>query len=183
LQEEFGFRVVLHHVSEAKKVAKEIAAADVPVSLIMIDSPGGKLEAVDLLAQNAPALEQAGARVAFHTDDYITDSRLFLRMAAMGVRAGMSRSGALRALTLEPAIMIDLGDRVGSLDKGKDADFVILSGDPFSVYTRVQETWVEGRQVFDLDDPEDRKIAEGGYGALAPSHAAHTFHGYGEEQR
>lgn len=182
LKEEFGFRVVLHHVSEAEKVATEIAAADVPVSLIMIDSPGGKLEAINLVAANAPALEKAGARVAFHTDDYITDSRLFLRMAAMGVRAGMSHDVALRALTLEPAGMIDMGDRIGSLDKGKDADFVILSGEPFSVYTRVQETWVEGDKVFDLDIENDRAVAEGGYGALAPSNTAHTFHGYGEER-
>lgn len=180
LKEEFGFRLILHHTSEAAKVADEIAAADVPVSLIMIDSPGGKLEAVDMMPKNAPALEQAGVRVAFHTDDYISDSRIFLRSAAMGVRAGMSYDTALRALTLEPATMIDLGDRIGSLEEGKDADFVILSGDPFSVYTQVLETWVEGTRVFDLDDPDDRAIAEGGYGALAPSHAAHTFHGYGE---
>ena len=181
LKQEFGFKVILHHVSEAAKVADEIAAADAGVSLILVDSPGGKLEAIDLLAANAPILEKAGARVAFHTDDYITDSRLFLRMAAMGVRAGMTAKTALRALTLEPAIMMDIGDRVGSLQSGKDADFVILSGEPFSVYTRVQETWVEGKKVFDLDVPDDRAVAEGGYGALAPSHTAHTFHGYGEQ--
>jgi hypothetical protein len=57
---------------------------------------------------------------------------------------------------------------------------VILSGDPFSVYTRVLETWVEGRNVFDLDDPDDREVAEGAYGALTPSTLAHGFHGYGE---
>jgi imidazolonepropionase-like amidohydrolase len=181
LKKEFGYKVILHHVSEAAKVADEIAAAKIPVSLIMIDSPGGKLEAVDLLAQNAPILEDAGARVAFHTDDYITDSRIFLRMAAMGVRAGMTPEGALRALTLEPAMMMEIGDRAGSLEAGKDADFAILSGEPFSVYTRVQQTWVEGKKVFDLEDPDDKAIAEGGYGALAPSHTAHTFHGYGEQ--
>ena len=94
-----GFRMVLHHTSEAFRVADEIAAADVPVSLIIVDSPGGKLEALYLLPENAPALEQAGVKVAFHTDDWITDSRYFLRMAALGVRAGMSRETALAALT------------------------------------------------------------------------------------
>lgn len=179
LQEEFGYRVVLHHVSEAHRVANEIAAADVPVSLILIDSPGGKLEAVNLGFTSPPVLEEAGVRVAFHTDDYITDSRLFLRMAAFGVRAGMSRETALRALTLEGAVMLGLEDRVGSLEAGKDADFVILSGDPFSVYTQVLETWVEGEKRFDLDDPDDRAVAEGGYGALQPS-TVHAFHGYEE---
>ena len=180
LKEEFGFDVVLHHVSEAKKVAAEIAAANVPVSAILVDAPGGKLEAVDLLSENAAALEQAGVLTALHTDDYITDARLFLRMAAMGVRAGMTEQGALEALTIAGAKMLRLDDRIGSLEPGKDADFVILSGHPFSVYTDVEETWVEGRKLFDLDDPDDRAVAEGGYGVLAPSHAAHTFHGYQE---
>lgn len=182
LREEFGFRMVLHHTSEAWRVADQIAAAEVPVSLIMIDSPGGKLEALHMEAKSAPALEQAGARVAFHTDDWITDSRYFLRMAAIGVRAGMSREGALLAMTQAGADMLDLGDRVGSLTPGKDADFVILSGDPFSVYTRVQETWVEGVRRFDLDDPEDRLVAEGGFNALTDDDGAGHIHGQGSHQ-
>ncbi len=179
LRDEFGFRMVLHHTSEAWRVADQIAAAEVPVSLIMIDSPGGKLEALHLEAESAPALEQAGARVAFHTDDWITDSRYFLRMAAMGVRAGMSREAALEAMTQAGADMLDLGDRVGSLTPGKDADFVILSGDPFSVYTRVLETWVEGEKRFDLDDPDDRLVAEGGFNALSDDDGAGHIHGQG----
>ena len=180
LQKEFGYKVVLHHVSEAARVADEIAAADVPVSLILIDSPVGKLEAMHLELSNAKALEDAGVRVAFHTDDYITDSRLFMRMAALGVRAGMSRDVALRALTLEPARMLDIEDRAGSLEKGKDADFVVLSGDPFSVYTRVEQTWVEGQKRFDLTSPDDAEVAAGGFGALTPSNSELEFHGYGE---
>ena len=58
-----------------------------------------------------------------------------------------------------------MGDRTGSLAPGKDADFAILSGDPFSVYTKVLETWVEGNKVFDRSDPEDHLHAVGGYGA------------------
>jgi imidazolonepropionase-like amidohydrolase len=168
LKEEFGFRVVLHHVSDAAKVAEEIAAAGVPVSAILVDSPGGKLEARDLLLENAAALERAGVLTALHSDDWITDSRLFLRMAGLAVRAGMSREGALRAVTLSGAQMLDLADRVGSLEPGKDADFAILSGDPLSVYTEVLETWVEGRRVFDRGNPQDRLWAEGGWGAGEP---------------
>ena len=65
--------------------------------------------------------------------------------------------------------MLDLQDRVGSLEIGKDADFVLLDGDPFSVYTKVQETWVEGRKVFDRALPADRLIAVGGFNALPDS--------------
>ena len=165
LAEEFGFRVVLHHVSEGWMVADEIAAAGVPCSAIVVDSPGGKLEALNLVMECGGILEKAGVRTAFHTDDWITDSRLFFRSAALAVRAGMSRQGGLESLTLAGAEMLDLQDRVGSLTPGKDADFIILSGDPFSVYTRIEQTWVEGEKVFDLSDPDDQLFAEGGYGA------------------
>ncbi|MBP9144666.1 MAG: amidohydrolase family protein [Thermoanaerobaculia bacterium] len=165
LAEEFGFRVVLHHVSEGWKVAEEIARAKVPASIIQIDSPGGKLEAVDLIFETGATLEKAGVLLAYHTDDPITDSRLFLRSAAMGVRAGLSRQTALAALTLNGARMLDLDPRVGSLEAGKDADFIVLDGDPLSVYTKVLETWVEGEKVFDRSDPLDHLFAVGGYGA------------------
>jgi imidazolonepropionase-like amidohydrolase len=165
LREEFGFRVVLHHVSEAWKVPEELARAGVPCSVIVLDSPGGKIEAMDMSLATGAVLEAAGVPCALHTDDPVTDSRLFLRSAALAVRAGMSREKALEALTLAGARMLDLGDRVGSLEPGKDADLVILSGDPFSIRTKVLQTWVEGRKVFDRDDPEDRLFAVGGYGA------------------
>jgi imidazolonepropionase-like amidohydrolase len=165
LQKEFGFKLVLQHVSEAWKVADEIAKAKVPASIIMIDSPGGKLETTDIKYENGIALEKAGALVGFHTDDYITDSRLFLRSAGLAVRAGMSRDKALYGMTMAGAIMLEMQDRVGSLEQGKDADFIILSGDPLSVYTHVMQTWVEGKKVFDRADAKDYLIAVGGYGA------------------
>ncbi|HEY0426199.1 MAG TPA: amidohydrolase family protein [Pyrinomonadaceae bacterium] len=167
LQKEFGFRVVLHHVSEGWKVAEEIAAAKVPASIIMIDSPGGKLETVDLNYANGAILDKAGVLVGFHTDDYITDSRLFLRSAGLAVRAGMPRDKALFAMTMAGATMLDLQDRIGSLETGKDADFIILSGDPLSVYTHVLQTWVDGKKVFDRANPSDYLIATGGYGVGA----------------
>jgi imidazolonepropionase-like amidohydrolase len=165
LKQEFGLRVVLHHVSDGWKVADEIAAAGVPSSLIVVDSPGGKLEARDLSWESGRALVEAGAAVALHSDDWITDSRLFLRSAGLAVRAGMPREAALAALTIAPARMLDLGERIGSLEVGKDADFAVLDGDPLSVYTKVLETWVEGRKVFDRADPQDRLWAVGGFGA------------------
>ena len=176
LAKEFDYRVVLHHVSEAWKVADEIAEADVPTSIIVIDSPGGKMEAVDIRYENGAELEDAGATVGYHTDASITDTRLFLRSGAFGVRAGMSRDVALRALTVANAKMMDLENRVGTLEEGKDADFIVLSGDPLSVYTRVQQTWVEGKKRFDLSNPKDRRYATGGYNVYQRT-AQHNHHG------
>ena len=183
LQEEFGFRLVLQHISEGYKVADEIAAAGVPCSVIVIDSPGGKLEARDVAFETGAVLEQAGVEVGFHTDDWISDSRLFLRSAALAVRAGMSREGALRAMTLAGAVMLDLDHRTGSLEPGKDADFIVLSGDPLSVYTQVLETWVEGDRVFDRSRPEDRLMAVGGHGAGNPRNAHVACFDHQEEGR
>lgn len=165
LSKEFGFKIVLHHISEGWKVADEIVAAKAPCSVIVVDSPGGKLEAAELLLTTGAVLEKAGALVAFHTDDPITDSRLFLRSAALAVRAGMSRDKALEALTIAGAKMLELDERIGSLAPGKDADFIVLDGDPLSVYTKVKQTYVEGKLVFDRDNPADRLFAVGGYGA------------------
>ncbi|MFM7108982.1 MAG: amidohydrolase family protein [Planctomycetaceae bacterium] len=165
LRDEFGFKVVLHHASDAWKVAGELAKAKAPCSVIIVDAPGGKIEAMDMSLSTGAVLEKAGVPCAFHTDDPVTDSRLFLRCAALGVRAGMSREKALESLTLAGATMLELGDRIGSLEPGKDADLVVLSGDPLALRTKVLQTWVEGRKVFDRDDPEDRLFAVGGYGA------------------
>jgi imidazolonepropionase-like amidohydrolase len=172
LSQEFHFKVVLHHVSDGWMMADEIAKAKVPVSVIIVDSPGGKEEAKDAALITPARLEAAGVLFGFHTDDSITDSRLFLRSAALGVRAGLSRSTALYAMTLANAKILDLDSRIGSLEPGKDADFVVLSGDPLSVYSHVLETWVEGQKVFDRNNPHDRLEQVGGEGA---SHDQNPF--------
>jgi imidazolonepropionase-like amidohydrolase len=177
LQAEFGFELVLQHVSDGWKVAEQIAAAGVPCSIILLDSPGGKEEALGLNWKTGAILEQAGVPVALHTDDPINDSRYFLRCAGFAVRGGMSREGALSAVTLTAAQMLGLGDSIGSLEAGKDADFIVLDGDPLSVYTHVHETWIEGEKVFDLADDEDRLWAEGGYGASQPQAFTWCCHG------
>ncbi len=169
LAEEFGFQVVLHHVSDGWMVAKEVAASKqvVGASVIVIDSPGGKLEAKDASFETGGAMDRAGVLVGFHTDDGVTDSRWFLRSAALGVRAGMDRQKALEAVTIANAKFMRLENRVGSLTPGKDADLIVLSGDPFSVYTHIEQTWVEGRKVWDRANEKDRLYATGGPGAGA----------------
>ena len=174
--QEFGFKPVLHHVSEAAAVANEIAAAGLKASIIHLDSHGGKMEAMGIRIENGAALEKAGVDVAIHTDDGITDSRLFIRSAAMMVRGGMSKNKAIEALTLAGARMLDLSSQLGSLEKGKDADFIVLSGDPFSVFTKVEQTWVEGNKRYDISNPSDKAFLSGGYDVYSPIRAELHHH-------
>ncbi len=175
LRREFGFDMLIQHGIESGRVAQEIAAEGVPVSAILVDSPGGKLEAVEANLETAATLEAAGVFVSLHSDDNIIDSRLMFRQAGLAVRGGMSRDGALRALTINGAVQLGLDDRVGSLEEGKYADFLILTGDPLSVYTDIAETWVLGELLYDADDPADLIHATGGYGAGNPQTNTHVL--------
>src|SRR5437762_5103724 len=163
LSEEFGFELVIQHGTEGYRIADELARRKIPVSLTLVDSPGGKLEVAGLLEENAAILDKAGVKVAINTDDSITESRFLLRTGAIAVRGGMSEDAALRALTLHGARMLHLDDRLGSLAPGKDADFVVLSGPPFSVYTHVLETYIDGSCVFDRARPQDWAYQAGGF--------------------
>lgn len=166
LAEEFGFELVVQHGTEGYRIADELAKRNIPVSLTLIDSPGGKLETAGILEETAVLLEKAGVTVCINTDDFITESRFFLRTGAIAVRGGLSEAAALRALTLNGAKVLHLDHRLGSLEAGKDADFVVLSGSPFSIYTQVLETYLDGVRVFDRSRRRDWSYQAGGF-ALA----------------
>jgi imidazolonepropionase-like amidohydrolase len=166
LSEEFGFELVLQHATEGYRIADEIAKRKIPCSLTLPDSPGGKAEVAGLLEEGAALLDRAGVKVAINTDDSVTESRFFLRTGAIALRGGLSENKALQALTIRGAEMLHLEDRLGSLEPGKDADFVVLSGPPFSVYTQVLETWIDGVKVFDRARHLDWSYQAGGF-ALA----------------
>ncbi|GGD60246.1 amidohydrolase family protein [Lacimicrobium alkaliphilum] len=176
LQDEFGFRLVLQHGIESYKLAEELAKRDVMVSYILLDSPGGKHEATETRLDGPAQLEKAGLEIALHSDDWVIDSRFLLRAAALAVRGGMSREGALRALTINPAKMLDLDKQLGSLEVGKDADLVLFDGDPLSLYTHVRQTWIDGQKVYDRSNKEQRLYATGGF------RVAERYPHLGEEQ-
>ncbi len=163
LSKEFDFELVLQHCTEGYRIVEELVRDKIPVSLTLVDSPGGKLEVAGLLEENAAILSKAGVKVAINTDDSITESRFLLRTGAIAVRGGMSEDAALRALTLHGAQMLHLDDRLGSLETGKDADFVVLSGPPFSVYTQVLQTYIDGKCVFDRSKQQDWSYQTGGF--------------------
>lgn len=162
LREEFGIDLVLQHGSEGFKVADRIAAAGVPVAINVLDTPGGKEETLERRLDNPALLHAAGVEIALITDDPVQDSRLLLRTGGLAVRGGLPENVALRALTLTPAGIMGIDADTGSLRTGKEADLVVLSGPPFSAWTLVEQTWVDGEQVFDRADPAQARFATGG---------------------
>ncbi|MCE9534344.1 MAG: amidohydrolase family protein, partial [Planctomycetes bacterium] len=163
IAEEFDFDIVLQHGTEGYRITDELAKRKIPVSLTLVDSPGGKLEVMGRLDENAAILEKAGILVAINTDDSVTESRFYLRTGSIAVNGGLSEDGGVRALTINPAKMLKLDHRIGSLEKGKEADFVILSGAPFSIYTHVLATYIDGVSQFDRTSKRDWTYQAGGF--------------------
>jgi imidazolonepropionase-like amidohydrolase len=125
---------------------------------IWADWGGFKMEALDGVRANLALVDQAGARAVVHSDDPSGSQRL-TQEAAKGLAAGraiglpLHEEDAIRWVTINPAWTIGLDDRIGSLEVGKNADVVLWSGDPFSVYTRTEKVWVDGALLYDRGDP------------------------------
>jgi imidazolonepropionase-like amidohydrolase len=146
---DFGFRVAsLEHVLEGYKVADEIAAAGTGASTFA-DFWGYKLEAYDAIPYNAALMTQHGVAVAINSDDDERARRLYQDAAKTMHYGGVSETDALKMITLNPARMLGVENRVGSIDVGKDADLAIFSGHPFAPASRVEMTLVDGRVFFD----------------------------------
>jgi hypothetical protein len=150
--EEFDSRVaVFTHILEGYKVADEMAAHGAAGSTFS-DWWAYKFEVIDAIPYNGAIMQDRGVVVSFNSDS----SDLARRMnteAAKAVRyGGVPEAEALKFVTLNPAIQLGIDDRVGSLEKGKDADFVVWSGHPLSTYTICEQTWIDGRKYFDRQD-------------------------------
>ncbi|NIV29676.1 MAG: amidohydrolase family protein [Anaerolineae bacterium] len=152
ISREFGFRLTIEHCTEGYYVAGELAAAGVMCTLGPLLTGKSKQELKDRSLEAAPALERAGVVFGFTTDHPVIPSYSLPLCAAYAVGAGMSREGALRALTLDPARVIGLEHRIGSLDAGKDADCLIADGDILDPRTRVLTTIVDGQVAWTMQD-------------------------------
>jgi len=147
VMDEFGIQVVaFHHALEAYKVRDLLVEHGTGIAT-WPDWWGFKMEAYDATPYNAALVAAAGVPVALHSDSHNTVQRMYTEAAKM-VRYGMSEEQAIRSITLDPARLLGLEDRIGSLDAGKDADFALYSHHPLDVYTRVVGTWVDGELVF-----------------------------------
>ena len=146
-----------HHAVEAYKVRDLLAEHDICASM-WADWWGFKLEAWDAVNQNVPLVHEAGACAIVHSDDPGGIQRLN-QEAAKALRAAreagirVDYADAIRWLTLNPARALGIDTRTGSLEPGKNADVVVWSGDPFSVYSRPEQVFLDGALLYDRRDP------------------------------
>lgn len=154
LAQEFGFRIAaFHHATEAYKVADQLERHGVG-AVVWADWWGFKLEAWDGIRENAALLQAQGVCVALHSDDPHGIQRLNQEMAkawAAGNRLGLgvTKAEALAWITLNPARVLGIARQTGSLQEGKMADVVLWSGDPFSVYSLVDQVYIDGVLLYD----------------------------------
>lgn len=147
LAEEFHIKYALVHGTEAVLIADEIKKAGAAVITGPILTDRSKPELVEADEKNPGLLAERGIQVAICTDHPETPIQHLLLCAAVAVRGGMKRETALRAITLTPASIAGVSGRVGSLTVGKDADLLVLPGDPFDVTARPKMVFINGKAV------------------------------------
>jgi len=158
---EFGYRIrAFHHAVEGYKIA-DLLARDSIAASVWADWGAFKLEAADAVRGNMALLTHAGVRTVMHSDDPDGEQRLNQEAAkamAEGNRIGVpiSEDDAVKWMTINPAWTLGIDGVTGSIERGKNADVVLWSGDPFSVYSRAEKVWIDGAMLFDRLDPAAR---------------------------
>jgi imidazolonepropionase-like amidohydrolase len=152
---EFHLKYMLASVAEGYLIREKIKQAGVPCLVGAVMQPFESLETSNATYENAALLQQAGIPIAIMTgyEAYVPKSRVLLFEAAVAAANGLGMESALRAITISPAKMLGIDDRVGSLSKGKDADAVVFDGDPFEYTSHVQQVLVQGAVTYNRPRP------------------------------
>jgi imidazolonepropionase-like amidohydrolase len=155
LAKEFGFTVAtFQHVLEGYKVADAMASIGAGGSTFS-DWWGYKMEVIDAIPTNGVLMHKAGVLTTFNSDSDELARRLNTEAAKAVKYGGLSENEALKFVTINAAKQLRIDNRVGSLEVGKDADFVIWSDNPLSTKARAEQTWIEGARYFDLKADAD----------------------------
>jgi imidazolonepropionase-like amidohydrolase len=149
IRDEFGFRMVLHHATEAFKIADELTRRDIPAVLGPVLTSRYKVELRERNLRSAGRLVNAGVKVALTTDHWVVPIQHLMVGLALSVRDGLPRDRALDLVTINPAEILGIADRVGSLAPGKDADIAVFTGDPLDLMQRAERVYVDGEQVYE----------------------------------
>jgi imidazolonepropionase-like amidohydrolase len=153
LSEEFGYRLVLDHATEAWRMADEIAGRGIPCAVGPLYSSRYKREINRRTPATPGILNDAGIPVAIITDSPVNEVHTLRDLVILAIREGLPESEALPMITINPARILEVDDRVGSLERGKDADFLIFDGDPWDGRNKVAATYIDGELVFSSEGP------------------------------
>ncbi len=152
IADDFQFTIgVFQHVLEGYKVAEAIAEHGAGASTFS-DWWAYKFEVYDAIPYNAALMHEQGVLTSLNSDSGELARRMNLEAAKAVKYGNVSREDALKMVTLYPAQQLKIDDYVGSIEPGKDADFAVWSGDPLSVFTVCEQTWIDGRKYFDLNE-------------------------------
>jgi len=149
----------LQHILEGYKVADAMAKHGATGSSFS-DWWAYKIEVIDAIPYNGALMHRQRIIVSFNSDDDELGRHLNHEAAKAMKYGGVQREEALKFVTLNAAKQLRIDDRTGSLEVGKDADFVIWSGDPLAVTSRCEETWIDGRKYFDRDDDRALRVEQ-----------------------
>ena len=156
IQEEFGFDLTLEHCTEGHKIADVIAKRGIPAMVGPTITARTKVELRDRSLRTPALLSQAGVKVCIITDHWIVPIQHLIVSVILAVREGMAPEEALKAVTINPAEVIGVADRIGSLEPGKDADFQIMSGHPLDIMSRAEKVFVSGQLAYDWATERER---------------------------
>jgi len=144
---EFGLKYTLVHCTEGHLIAEDLAEIGVDALVGPNLCDRSKPELRELSFENPCVLHRAGVRVGITTDHSVVPIQYLTLCAGLAVKAGMPWEAALEAITINPARILGVDDRVGSIRVGKDADLVLTDGDPLAVMTTVKQVWIDGKTV------------------------------------
>ena len=148
IADEFGYRLVIDHGTEAHLIADLLAAKNIPVLIGPLFTSRSKVELRNRSLANPGRLAAAGVQISIITDHPVVPIHFLVHQATLAVKEGLDREVALRAITINPATVLGIDDRVGSLAEGKDADLVVWTGDPLDVMSRAMAVYLRGQNVY-----------------------------------
>ncbi len=149
IAEEFNLKIVIEHCTEGFKIVDELVERNIPVVVGPNLSNRSKVELQHRSFENAGILSRAGIKLAMMTDHPVIPLSFLSLEAALAVKGGMDEEEALKAITINPAEILGISDRIGSIEVGKDADIIILDGPPLELKTRVETVFINGKLVYD----------------------------------
>jgi len=152
IAKEFDIDITLEHCTEGHKVAEEIAEANIPAVVGPSMTGRVKVELSELSFKTAGVLAEAGVKIALMSDHPVIPTKNAPIYAALAIKSGLDEKEALKAITINPAQILGVDDRVGSIEEGKDADLVIFKGHPLDISSEIESVIINGELVQKEED-------------------------------